>query len=73
MPGFDKRLKLFVNEEPFYSTPPDRWNQNRVFVGAQLAPVEAVTAAIAWGVQSVRRGRDWEDRQILSLFARVAF
>lgn len=73
VPGLDGRLKLFVNEEPFYSAPPDEWNQNRLFVGAQAALAKAAAVTVAWGIQSVRRGGDWDERQVLFISAKVAF
>jgi len=73
LPWLDGRLTLFANEELFYATPPDAWNQNRVFIGLRAKLATAVSGSLAWGVQSLRRGNDWEDRQVASLALRLAF
>jgi len=65
VPRTDGTLKLFANEEVFYATPPDEWNQNRVFLGLNLAFTPRISGSLAWGIQSLRGGRDWEDRQVL--------
>jgi len=71
IPRTDGKLRLFANEEIFYATPPDEWNQNRVFVGLSLAVHSRVATSVSWGIQSLRRGSDWEDRQILFVSAKV--
>ncbi len=66
-------LTFFANDELFYSTPPDAWDQHRVFVGVTWAPHTRVSGTAAWGIQSVRTGTDWEDRQVLSLSLKLTF
>jgi hypothetical protein len=67
------RFTLFAYDELFYSTPPDAWDQHRVFVGVTWAAHPRLSGTAAWGIQSVRSGNDWEDRQVLSLSLKMAF
>jgi len=73
LPRLDGKLVLFANEELFYAIPPDAWNQHRLFVGLRARPSTPVTASLAWGIQSLRRGNDWEDRQVLLASLQLTF
>jgi len=73
VPHTDGKWQLFASEELFYATPPDQWNQNRVFVGARFKPNKQFMQSIAWGIQSLRRGGDWDDHQVVSAALTFAF
>ncbi|HEX9780522.1 MAG TPA: DUF2490 domain-containing protein [bacterium] len=71
LPGTDGRLAVCASEEPFFETPHGGWNQNRLFAGLQTSLTKQLSATLAWGIQSIRRGADWDDRQLLLLSGKI--
>ncbi len=73
LPFNEKRWKVFASEEAFYDIEADAWNQNRVFAGFRWTPNKTFSTALSWGIQSLKRGSDWEDRQVVYSSIKLEF
>lgn len=73
IPKFDRKWQVFASNEAFYDVAPDSWNQNRVFAGLRWKVNDNFSTYLAWGIQSLERGSDWEDRQLLYSNVKIKF